>query len=78
MFGIALVVLENLFFVLDRQIQEEAEGRALEVQVVQVYVREAVKGLVNQVHLGIINPRANALQSSLHIFGVEHRAEEDQ
>ena len=78
MFGIALVVLENLFFVLDRQIQEEAEGRALEVQVVQVDVGEAVEGLVNQVHLRVINPRTNALQSSLHVFRVKHSAKEDQ
>lgn len=78
MFGVALVILENLFFVLDRQVQEEAEGRTLEVKMVQVDVGEAVERLVNKVHLRVIDPRANALQSGLHIFGVEHSAKEDQ
>ena len=44
----------------------------------QSYVGEAIEGLMNQLHLGIMIALADALQRGLHIFRVEHRAKQDQ
>ena len=44
----------------------------------QIDVGEAIEGLVDQIQLSMMTPRASALQRGLHFFRVEHRSKQDQ